>query len=818
MRFKFVFAIILLLNLVENTFVYGKQSDNPINKQIFTIHDYSKHPLKSGADFQSKLRKSLKKTKVGAIVSLKTVNNELFLYNDDEDQVSASYFIDVLVDVIVNKKQYIIPIIIDYDGDLSFLKSVFEESKLDDYLIDLDVNEPNPTLSFFTSKGKRLLIFVQHPNQTRKDIKGFNNYDDHIIDSASSIKQSESLLFYMIKNLNDKKSLDSLSDYHYYGGEVDYVNAITNEWKRTGIFPSFLLTSQMEGETRSIMEAINNTPKIEGKIVSTDTLFNSEYVSWKEYPGSKTPLNFCLPFERGVVDKLSPDLPGYKFNPVSVSLDGYDDNSPFFIRAEKYELSDMLSGFYTFNENFKDQTGRNNPIGNYGVQVVDDVERGSVASFLTGNFIELPKASQYDIQNNSMTISVWVNFLPTDNEYIAVLGGSQGIYRRGLQLAIRQQKAYFGFWSLDIHGKSALKPNRWYHIVARYDKASKTVSLFVNGEKEAESDNFLSYLGSGNLFIGRSARGHTYAGKIDDLIIWNRSLGNDEIEKLYNNKEIEVFNYRVIAIVVISFLLLSLIALGIVLIRKWKHKHIIDDTSDSDSEFQLKIYLFGGFCIELNTGEDITKQISPKGREILILLILNYILNPGQSISSKEVAALIWKDMSTDKALNNRRVTTSRLNKSLNEIEGLNLIIDDNNNIQLIVGDSVWIDFEVFNKFPKDEFKAHITPVLEIISRGVFLKNQKAEWMDAYISDVYQKVMDGLIELLKENELKPEALIKTANLLLQREPTCEEAMIFLVRYYKKSDKHHLAELTYRHFCENYNTYYEEDYNVQLSEL
>ncbi|MCT4587047.1 MAG: hypothetical protein N4A71_04435 [Carboxylicivirga sp.] len=818
MRFKYALAIVLIINLFENAIVYGKQSDIPINKQIFTIHDYRKYPLIGEGEFQVALRKSLKKTKVGVMVSLRALNDELLLYNDEEEQIPATYFIDVLVDIIVGKKQYIIPVIIDYDGDPSILESIFEQSKLDDFLIDLNVEELNPTLSFFTSKGKRLLIFVRHSNKTRLGMKGVNNYDDHIIDNASSIRRRKSLQFYMVNELNEKKTLDSLSDYHNYGGEVDYVNAITNEWKRTGIFPSFLLTSQMEGETRSIMEAINNTPKIEGKIFSSDTLFNSQFISWKEYPGSKTPLHFCLPFERGVVDQLSPDLPGYKFDPVSVSLDGYEDNSPFSIHAEKYDLSEKLSGFYKFDENFKDKTGRNNPIGNYGVQLVEDTQRGSVANFLKGNFIELPKATHYDIQNGSMTISVWVNFLPSNNEYIAVLGGSQGIYRRGLQLAIRQQKAYFGFWNLDIQGMTSLKPNQWYHIVARYNKASKTVSLFVNGKKEAESDNFLSYLGSGNLFIGRSARGHTYAGKIDELIIWNRSLGNDEIEELYNNKKIEVFNYRIIVIVIISILLLTLFAVLMTLLKKRSNKSIIDAPTNSESEFQLKIYLFGVFCIELNTGENVTKQISPKGREILILLILNYLLNPGQSISSKEVAALIWKDMSMDKALNNRRVTTSRLNKSLNEIVGLDLLIDDNNNIQLIVGDSVWIDFEVFNEIHTEEFKANITTVLEIISRGVFLKSQKAEWMDSYISDVYQKVIDGLTELLKEKDLKPQILIKTAKILLQREPTCEEAMLFLVRFYKKSDKHHLAELTFKHFCENYKNYYGEDYNVRLSEL
>lgn len=108
------------------------------------------------------------------------------------------------------------------------------------------------------------------------------------------------------------------------------------------------------------------------------------------------------------------------------------------------------------------------------------------------------------------------------------------------------RKAVFGrttsVWDFDItntnNGTSNLeyqeeliaRTNNWHHLVATFKQDGVEMSIYRDGVLK-ESSTGISYCDSkdiGDLFLGKD-----YTGKIDDVIIFNKSLNQQEINSLF---------------------------------------------------------------------------------------------------------------------------------------------------------------------------------------------------------------------------------------------------------------------------------------------
>jgi hypothetical protein len=83
---------------------------------------------------------------------------------------------------------------------------------------------------------------------------------------------------------------------------------------------------------------------------------------------------------------------------------------------------------------------------------------------------------------------------------------------------------------------TTLEANVWYHIVATYNMTD--LSVYLNGIKNGSNEyNITPQTGTGPLSIGSgmstSGPSSFFPGKVDEVIIWNRSLSDSEIYKLY---------------------------------------------------------------------------------------------------------------------------------------------------------------------------------------------------------------------------------------------------------------------------------------------
>jgi hypothetical protein len=148
---------------------------------------------------------------------------------------------------------------------------------------------------------------------------------------------------------------------------------------------------------------------------------------------------------------------------------------------------------------------------------------------------------------SQLTLSAWI--YPT-----ALDPGSNGVIAKRIDYMNSSSYTMF-LWAADgltyqlwadigadrFHGNQAFVVNDWYHVAVVFDGSlptSQRVRLYVNGALDGElSDtagtipNFPSPLYVGCLPLSGPAQ--EFAGKVDEVAVWTRALGSDEILQLY---------------------------------------------------------------------------------------------------------------------------------------------------------------------------------------------------------------------------------------------------------------------------------------------
>lgn len=96
---------------------------------------------------------------------------------------------------------------------------------------------------------------------------------------------------------------------------------------------------------------------------------------------------------------------------------------------------------------------------------------------------------------------------------------------------------------------NVLDTHKWYHVAITVN-SSGNASFYVNGTLVDEEGGFSITQNDANLFIGALYTGNfEMEGKIDDVMVFNRTLNSTEISDIYNNvtirydKGLQIFNY-----------------------------------------------------------------------------------------------------------------------------------------------------------------------------------------------------------------------------------------------------------------------------------
>jgi hypothetical protein len=146
--------------------------------------------------------------------------------------------------------------------------------------------------------------------------------------------------------------------------------------------------------------------------------------------------------------------------------------------------------------------------------------------------VSIPDAPSLDL-TAGVTLEAWVNPTNVGGWRMIVAKTTNGTPNNYF-LALDDGVPTFGFFNTgwrEHTGGAALPLNTWTHVAATFSDAANQVRLYVNGVEVLTSTETASLAtNTAQLRIGVGFPSETFAGRIDELRVYNRALGAAEIQ------------------------------------------------------------------------------------------------------------------------------------------------------------------------------------------------------------------------------------------------------------------------------------------------
>lgn len=771
--------------------------------------------------------------------------NQLMIKKADGSSIS---FRQTLVDIknyLEQKPDKIFNLFLDFSTNVNELSDIFQDVGIDKFLYTFDPQEGWPTLKNMIEKNRRLVVFAMQDH--RNSPEWLHYVWNHAVEPYFSIWEApvfkseflkgdpkNSLLIYNDYNFPQKS--ESVKNLKYDTSLNPYlIEHIKNTWFNTGKTPNFIMLDRYENWILGVLTYIRGFRTIKGTVSYNTQIL--DYVNWANLE-SLTSGKFCFPVGPGDNLVLTPRSPGFRFTPESSTYNEPAQNIIQHFIATPLEITDNLEGHYTFAKESRDYSinGFNGKPNN--ITFSNDSIRSTVANFTQNSYIILPGAEEFKIRDHDFSVAAWVKieeYIPNKGDY-CILGTKSNSYQQGIHLLIRNRKPYFGFFNNDLQGNTVLEAGQWYHLVWRYNKLSGEQAIFLNGKLDSRSLGHPAYKGRDNLYIG--VAGFNWSsnmnGSIDNLSIWSRALGEEEVWKL-SKEVIEIVPvknllilYPVLSRSVITFLIILLIVFIVFRLKKFLRKEpskadIIRNIHQSVISKPEKNYiqLFGDFKVLDQEGNDISSQFTPKLKQ-LFLIILLYSQRSKNGISTAELTDILWQGHSSQNAKNSRGVTIRKLRlilESLNKVE-INFQVD---RWSMSFGGEVYCDYLECLKLLKQEKNQDTEFNLkfyQIIQEGELFKGESYDWLDDFKGFVGNNVVDILLNFISELTLEKdnELILKLADRILVTDPVNDQALTCKLKTLIKQNNYNLARFTFDRFAVLYEEMYGEKFSGKFDEL
>lgn len=143
----------------------------------------------------------------------------------------------------------------------------------------------------------------------------------------------------------------------------------------------------------------------------------------------------------------------------------------------------------------------------------------------------------FDMRTGNFSIEVWINASKPPSGTVPIVaknspfGKSYGLYltkNMGISMTIRENNSNS---NSAITSSGIIKQGEWYHVVGVRDKDA--IRVYINGVMESESTKgFDIDTGEyGNLHFGGFRLGKRFTGKMRDIALYRKALGNNEIKE-----------------------------------------------------------------------------------------------------------------------------------------------------------------------------------------------------------------------------------------------------------------------------------------------
>jgi len=751
-----------------------------------------------------------------------------------------SVIIDKIKMISENNPKKIIPVFINYDGDISLLDSLLSNSAISSNIFYLPRGEAWPPINYLLQSNRRIIFFVSgNINKPGRILHPIKNYILYISASGNNTEKSKpptndclNTELLMVDKFNELPVNNPAGSQSQSQNLVpDYINFLLETWTRSGKKPNFIFTGKDILKLNFIISQLNSFTYIKGTAMTSGKILEKVY--WRNPEMEVTGGRFSFPYRGGEELTLTPFVPGYRIIPEQIIVTGeMEIPESYSVMAIPLKLSDKMTGSFSFNGSVSNFLSPYAGYSGDNYLFTEDIVRGTVLKLPENSKINLGSPDDYGLRNSSFTVSCFVKF----NEILefgdnAVLGNYENEYRRGLHLILRSGHPYFGLWSNDYVSGKKLEPNVWYHMVWRYMIETGEQAIFLNGNNIGSSDGHPPFFGTSDIHLGSAlSRGASLRGYIDDLYFWSRPLGTEEINRLTLNENIypdtgktysNLFQkYRYEAIIIILFAVGVIISLVVIVYRKNASKKtntgiIIPDNNSN------RLNLFGGFNAIDKEGNDITHLFTPKVRELFLFTFFATLKNKtGASVN--DINKHLWPGISLNKVNNNRSVTLNKLRKILNYFEGIEMITS-NGFLRSEYRQPFYCDYAEAYKLCRAANgmdKKQLESFFILIKKGRLLKDTHWNWLDEIIGFIGNQVIDNLLKLASnsKNENNLSKIDAIADRILEYDDLNEEAIWLKSKTLLDANNVHLAKFHFESFSSRYKETFGEPYPKNFNQF
>lgn len=742
----------------------------------------------------------------------------------------------------------ILMLFLDFDPgmDLQALHSVVQASGLGRFLFEHNPDDNWPVLSDMVRSGHRLVVF------SMKEISGslpwlldIVNYafDNSRITGSVAFNRvigsnlTNTLLFFNEYNTRITKELNIFSEMDAFGDPF-FMQAFTDVWKQTGKTPNFIMVDRYYSMLYTrLLAYFRGLKTVSGFVTRDDGIFSDIY--W-EGLNCSTYGKYCFPLLPGSRLELSPGSPGYRFIPEAVEITETTEDVTVNFTSKPLKITRNLECYFPLDHDTRNRAEGKKKTAPVNVTFMADIYRGYVASFDSGSRINLSRAEDYRMTDNSFTITVWLKipeYMPGKFDY-CVLGSRINTYQQGIHLMVRNQRPYLGFYGNDLKGETRIEPGRWYHLAWRYDKLTGEQTIFVNGKLDAFVRGRPAFMGTDSLYVGIAGfdKGAYMLGELDDLCIWSRALSQEEIRGLSEQitdpgAHLSILSGMPVAAWIFGGAAITAFIAFLVLKGRRKKKQEWKKPAGKQKTTSVKplaeawrknhIKLFGDFQVYDRDGKDITEKFTPKLKQLFLVLLL-YSQGDKKGITAEDISTLLWKDYPASNRKNIRGVAILKLRTILSALESVELVFHMGMWSMKLSG-SVYCDYvdclRLLNEVKAIDDTSFLK-LFQIVREGEIFKGESFEWLDDFKGFVSNSILDILqkqIEMLSV-ATDSEMILQLSDLIILYDPVNETALAKKLKVLVRQNNNKLARFTFERFCNLYQEMYGEKYTKTFTEL
>lgn len=210
----------------------------------------------------------------------------------------------------------------------------------------------------------------------------------------------------------------------------------------------------------------------------------------------------------------------------------------------------------------------------------------------------------------------------------------------------------------------------------------------------------------------------------------------------------------------------------------------------------IHILFFENLRIISGTGEDIAAKLTPKLKQLFILLTISSIdfKTRFKGITTEKLNTTLWPDHPRENVKNNRNVSINHLRSLLDEIGGIEIVY--NKNLWYVsFDDSVRFDlmdyFKLKESFMKsDDPRKDMKNLLNLIGKGKLLDDCNFDWLDNYKIKIHEDIVSFLLKAVQmvNNKMDDDELLSAAQVILKYDTLNEFAMQLKIRQLLKLGK------------------------------